>query len=66
MNKVEYYLFSVHESLLLETLQRAYLKINCGDESIGWTELCDEMQATLCEVMGDDEFCNWLEEEVDE
>lgn len=45
---------------LVETLKLCYRKHHLGDESIGWEELSDRMQTALCNVMGDDEFCEWL------
>lgn len=48
--------------LLLKALQSAYLKHQKGDESIGWEELGDIMCNALAEVMGDNGFCEWLDE----
>lgn len=41
---------------LLRVVKRMYRKHGCGDDSIGWEELTDEMMNVLCNVMGDDEF----------
>jgi len=41
---------------LLRVVKRAYRKHACGEDSIGWEELQDEMMSVLCNVMGDDEF----------
>lgn len=50
---------------LLTACQLAYRKHHLGDESIGWEELGDCLQAALCEAMGDHEFCEWLKEKKD-
>ena len=44
-----------------ELIKRVYRKHVLGDDSIGWEELSDDLRDTLCESMGDDEFCQWLE-----
>ena len=46
---------------LLEALQAAYRKHVANDDSIGWHELSDIMSCALPEVMGDAEFCAWVE-----
>jgi hypothetical protein len=42
---------------MLDTLKRAYQKHQQGNEDIGWEELASELCDTLCNVMGNDEFC---------
>ena len=49
------------EKLLLESVQLAYRKHWMNDESIGWSELGDTLANNLAEVMGDKDFCTWLE-----
>lgn len=46
--------------VMLEALKLAYRKHCLGDDSIGWEELEKTLQNTLCNIMGDEEFINWL------
>lgn len=48
------------------TIKRAYLKMVEIDDSIGWEELIDELANTLAQVMGDNEFCEWLDRKSEE
>jgi len=51
----------VQKDKLLTACKIAYRKHHLGHESIGWDELSDLLLNTLTEIMGDDEFCEWLE-----
>ncbi|MGD9161130.1 MAG: hypothetical protein PVG39_22120 [Desulfobacteraceae bacterium] len=48
-------------SHLLEACKKAYRKHWLGDETIGWNELGTVLMDALCNEMGDDEFCKWLD-----
>ena len=43
------------------TLKLAYRKHVMMDDSIGWSELSDRLGNALAQLMGDEEFCEWLE-----
>jgi hypothetical protein len=47
--------------ILLDVLKKVYLKHNLGDDSIGWEELGTIVHSTICNEIGDDAFCDWLE-----
>ena len=47
--------------ILLDTLQKAWLKHTVDESEIGWQALGELMGTTLAEVMGDKEFCEWVE-----
>jgi hypothetical protein len=47
--------------MLLDTLQKAFLKHTVDETEIGWQALGELMGSTLAEVMGDKEFCDWIE-----
>lgn len=49
------------DGMMMRTLKRCYRKHVRGDDDIGWDELSSELGNTLAQVMGDDEFCKWLE-----
>uniref|UniRef100_A0A6M3KVA8 Uncharacterized protein n=1 Tax=viral metagenome TaxID=1070528 RepID=A0A6M3KVA8_9ZZZZ len=46
---------------LVDTITLAYRKHHLGDESIGWDELGECLLNTLCDVLGDDGYQQWLE-----
>ena len=46
---------------LIETLKRAYM-FACGDTDIGTNEIQDFLSDALCNKIGDDNFCEFLEE----
>ena len=48
---------------LLEAVKNAYRKHHLGDESIGWDELDDLLKDTLCEVLSDKGFQEFLDHE---
>jgi len=45
---------------LLVSLQMAYRKHHLNDDSIGWEELSTSLLNTLCNVMGDEGYQEWL------
>jgi hypothetical protein len=47
---------------LVDVLKKVYLKHNLGDDSIGWEELGTIVHSTICNEIGDDAFCDWLEQ----
>jgi len=51
------------EIILLEAVKVSYKKHCLGLESIGWDELSKVLLDTLCEVMGDVGYQQWLNEE---
>jgi len=42
-------------------LKMAYRKHCLNDDSIGWEELGNILFNTLCNEMGSEEFCEWVE-----
>jgi lipid II:glycine glycyltransferase (peptidoglycan interpeptide bridge formation enzyme) len=56
--------FEYKNKRLIEALQAAYRKHVGNDDSIGWHELSDIMSCALPEVMGDAEFCAWVEKRI--
>lgn len=48
------------DSLSMRALKRAYRKHVRGDESIGWDELSDDLGNVLAQTMGDEKFCEWV------
>lgn len=40
----------------LSALRMAYRKHHMGDEEIGWEELSEHLQNTICNIVGDDQF----------
>jgi len=48
--------------MMLDTIKMAYRKHHLDDPSIGWEELSDNMQNTMCEIMGDSSFCEFIEQ----
>jgi hypothetical protein len=54
------------ETELLRVVKAAYLKHHVGKDDIGWDKLADMMQNALCNAMGDDAFCSWLDSETEE
>ena len=51
-------------NLILEALKLAYRKHHIMDDSIGWEELSEKLRDALCEAMGDEEYQQWLEENL--
>lgn len=47
------------------TLKNCYRKHVNMDDSIGWDELSDQLCDTLCNLIGDDAFVEWNENEKD-
>ena len=47
---------------LLELLKKAYRKHVLNDDTIGWNELGDEIHCVICDVWGDDNYQQWIEE----
>jgi len=46
---------------LLHVVLLTYIKHARNQDVIGWDELSDELWATICEAIGDDEFVKWNE-----
>lgn len=44
---------------MLSNLQHAYLVVHCGSDHMSDEKLCEMIHNTLCEVMGDREYCIW-------
>ncbi len=62
----QYDRLKVERGKLLDAAQLAYRKHHLGDENVGWDELGNELQAALCEAMGDKGFQAWLKEQANE
>lgn len=52
--------------MMLKVLKLVYLKHHCGKDVIGWDALSEKLGNVLPEVMGDDKFRNWLDEEIED
>lgn len=46
---------------LLHAVLVAYLKHHEGNDDIGWHELGDVLHTAICEAVGDDTYCAWIE-----
>lgn len=46
---------------LLHAVLCAYAKHHLDCEDIGWNQLGDMLQAVICNEIGDDAFCRWLD-----
>lgn len=46
---------------MLRTLLLAYAKHGPVDDIVGWKALADDMHSTICEAIGDDAYCKWME-----
>jgi hypothetical protein len=49
------------DPMSVRALKQAYRKHVKLDESIGWDELSDALGNALAQIMGDEEFCQWLQ-----
>lgn len=50
------------DGMMLYMLKLCYRKhVRFDDDIVGWDELSDKLGTVLPQVMGDDEFCKWLE-----
>jgi len=49
--------------ILLDAVKNAYRKHHLGQAEIGWDELSEILMNALCNVMGEDKFCKWLNDE---
>lgn len=64
LTKPDYHKLNVHagrNDRLLHAVLCAYAKhhLDCGD--IGWNQLSDMLQSVICNEIGDDAFCRWLD-----
>ncbi len=46
---------------LIRAVKVAYRKHHLRDDFIGWEELSDLLQDELCNAIGSDAFCDWLD-----
>lgn len=46
---------------LLHAVLCAYAKHHLDCEDIGWNQLGDMLQSVICNEIGDDAFCRWLD-----
>jgi hypothetical protein len=46
----------------VDAIKLAYRKHHLGDESVGWEELSDFLHNTMCNILGDEEYNEWVEE----
>lgn len=54
-------MFQSQVTMAVACLKKVYRKHAMSDESIGWDEVENHIQNTLCELMGDGNFSNWVE-----
>lgn len=60
----DYHKLNVHagrNDRLLHAALCAYAKHNLDCEDIGWNQLGDMLQIVICNEIGDDAFCRWLD-----
>lgn len=53
--------WKAERDLAMGVLKKVHRKHNQGCDDIGWSELSDIVHNALCELMGDKEYCKWLE-----
>lgn len=46
---------------LLHAVLCAYAKHSLDCDDIGWNQLGDMLQSVICNEIGDDAFCRWLD-----
>lgn len=64
LTKPDYHKLNVHagrNDRLLHAVLCAYAKHHLDCEDIGWDQLGDMLQSVICNEIGDDAFCRWLE-----
>ena len=49
------------DSMSVRALKLAFRKHAKGDDCIGWDELSEELSLALTQIMGPDDFCEWVE-----
>lgn len=54
--------FQDEHSLMLSTIKLCYRKHCLIDSTIGWVELNDILLNTLCNILGDQGYQNWLKD----
>lgn len=60
----DYHQMNVHaerNDRLLHAVLCAYAKHHLDCEDIGWNELGDILHSAICNEIGDDAYCRWLE-----
>lgn len=60
----DYHKLNVHagrNDRLLHAVLCAYAKHHLDCEDIGWNQLGDMLQSVICNEIGDDAFCRWLD-----
>lgn len=60
----DYHKLNVHagrNDRLLHVVLCAYAKHRLDCEDIGWNQLGDMLQSVICNEIGDDAFCRWLD-----
>ena len=64
LTKPDYHKLNVHagrNDRLLHAVLCAYAKHHLDCEDIGWNQLGDMLQSVICNEIGDDAFCRWLD-----
>lgn len=46
---------------LVELVKICHRKHCCGDDSIGWDELADLLNDTLRNILGEEEYCKYVD-----
>lgn len=49
------------ENILLEAVKMAYRKHHLGDDSIGWEELSNILCNAICNTIGNESYCQWVD-----
>ncbi len=64
LTKPDFHKLNVHagrNDRLLHAVLCAYAKHHLDCEDIGWNQLGDMLHSAICNEIGDDAFCRWLE-----
>jgi len=64
LTKPEYHKLNEHagrNDRLLHAVLCAYAKHHLDCEDIGWDQLGEMLQSVICNEIGDDAFCRWLD-----
>ena len=61
LTKPNYHDLNRRGERLLHALLCAYAKHHLDHPDIGWEQLDDILCNAICEVIGDDKFCLWIE-----
>lgn len=47
--------------IIIQALKKAYLKLHLNDQTYSDAEIADHLMDVLCNINGDDWFCEWMD-----